>query len=253
MNGPTALQERLFYELFGAPQRSGPGGDLWTERAWRRINGLPPKPRTLELGCGKGLAALSLARQGAEVIGLDLLPAQIQAFGQNAARQGLSHKAQARVGDMARPGFEARSFDLLWSEGALYNLGLDLALKTWLPLLKQGGWLVFSEVVWFTPEPSTKIKAFWQREYPAMSDEATITRKLDQAGLSRVQSFRLPPAAWWDEYYSPLQAKLNQMRRQWGHLEEAQYLFAATEAELDAYQQGHDQYGYAFFLGRLSA
>jgi len=44
------------------------------------------------------------------------------------AKRGLSQRVKAMVKDMARPEQPPGSFDLIWSEGALYNMGLKNAL-----------------------------------------------------------------------------------------------------------------------------
>ena len=45
------------------------------------------------------------------------------------AERGLSQRVSAIVGNMARLGQPLGVFDLIWSEGALYNIGLRDALR----------------------------------------------------------------------------------------------------------------------------
>jgi SAM-dependent methyltransferase len=52
------------------------------------------------------------------------------------------------VGDMAQPEMPPESFDLIWSEGALYNIGIENALRICHGLLHPGGYLAFTDAVW---------------------------------------------------------------------------------------------------------
>ncbi|GAM56739.1 probable transcription regulator [Vibrio ishigakensis] len=42
--------------------------------------------------------------------------------------------------------FEEDSFDVLWSEGAVYNIGFETGIRDWRKYLKSGGTLVVSEL-----------------------------------------------------------------------------------------------------------
>ena len=53
-----------------------------------------------------------------------------------------------RDGRRQGPGCEAdtlRALDLIWSEGAIYNIGFEQGVRDWRPFLKEGGVLVASE------------------------------------------------------------------------------------------------------------
>ena len=45
---------------------------------------------------------------------------------------------------MAKPDLPPDSFDLIWSEGAFYNIGIACALDVCRPLLRAGGYLAFT-------------------------------------------------------------------------------------------------------------
>ncbi|MGH1395846.1 MAG: hypothetical protein ACRAVC_17745 [Trichormus sp.] len=70
------------------------------------------------------------------------------------------------------------SVDLLWSEGAAYNLGFEQALKLWRPLLANNGIAVVSELSWFSDQVPESAIAYWNTAYPMMGSEAeNIHRK----------------------------------------------------------------------------
>ncbi len=69
---------------------------------------------------------------------------------------------------MAAPGLPPASFDLAWSEGALYNIGIDNALRVCGGLLRAGGCLAFTDAVWLTDNPPSEVKASFEDDYPTM-------------------------------------------------------------------------------------
>ncbi len=52
-------------------------------------------------------------------------------------------------------------FDLIWSAGALYFLGVTDGLTGWRAALAPGGAVAFSEPCFFTDTPSDAARAFW--------------------------------------------------------------------------------------------
>ena len=55
---------------------------------------------------------------------------------------------------------------LIWSEGAIYNIGFERGLKEWRRFLKEGAYLAVSEASWFTEKRPAEIETFWQDAYP---------------------------------------------------------------------------------------
>ncbi len=54
--------------------------------------------------------------------------------------------------------FEPESFDLLWSEGSIFIIGLERGLKEFLTFIKPNGYLAFTEMCWFTTDPQDEIR-----------------------------------------------------------------------------------------------
>ena len=55
---------------------------------------------------------------------------------------------------MEQLAFAPESLDVIWAEGAIYNIGFSRGIREWRPLLKKDGYLVVSEISWLT-EPGT--------------------------------------------------------------------------------------------------
>jgi ubiquinone/menaquinone biosynthesis C-methylase UbiE len=72
-----------------------------------------PGQRWLDIGTGTGAVALHAARAGADVTGVDLAPASIEAARKNAAAQGLQVRFQ--TGDAEALPYQDASFDVVCS------------------------------------------------------------------------------------------------------------------------------------------
>ena len=58
--------------------------------------------------------------------------------------------------------------DLLWSEGAAYNIGFGNALATWSWALTSGGLVVVSELSWLKEQAPAGAREFFRSGYPEM-------------------------------------------------------------------------------------
>ena len=94
------------------------------------IPSLPNGPRVLDVGCGPGKQTVELLRSGAGiVVALDFLPEMIERVNAEAEIEGVSDRLETVVQDMKEMTFPASSFDVIWSEGAIYNLGFEVGLR----------------------------------------------------------------------------------------------------------------------------
>jgi len=75
--------------------------------------------RVLEVGCGMGLHAETMARAGALVTAVDLTPTAVDRTRQRFALKGL--RADVRVCDAEHLDFPDNSFDFVWSWGVIHH------------------------------------------------------------------------------------------------------------------------------------
>jgi SAM-dependent methyltransferase len=241
-------QRAVFFDVHTGLPREAPGSAASTERAL----GLIPDPdsitRVLDIGCGPGAQTLDLARllPGAHITAIDLHAPYLAALNRAAAAAGLGPRIETRAADMAALPFEDGAFDLIWCEGAAYNMGVPAALAAWKPLLAPGGALAFTEAVWLKPDPPAPVRAMWA-EYPAMTDVATCRRLVAQAGYRLRGDFVLPASDWWT-YYTPMEERLERLRKQYSGDAAALAVLAESAAEIATYRNYGDFYGYAFFV-----
>jgi SAM-dependent methyltransferase len=248
-----AMGQEILFEVFEALPRGGPGDAETTRRALALVAALPERPRVLDLGCGPGPAAtLDLAGRidGARVVGLDLHEPFAREVGRKARETGLGDRVFGVRADMGAPPFAAASFDIVWSEGALYQVGFAHGVCLCRELLRAGGRLVCSEAVWLRDDPPEDLRRFWDREYPAISGIETTLERVRAAGLSIVGHFTLPASAWWTDLYTPMGARLAALRDRHAGDAAAQGALDEMQAEVDLYRRHGDSYGYEMIVAR---
>lgn len=239
----------LFLEVYGTLPRAGPGGDAHTTRALQLVPG-PPARTVLDLGCGPGPQTACLARllPEAQILALDVVTDLVDAANQRFRAARLGPRVHALVADMAHPPVARSSQDLIWCEGAIYFMGITAALRTWRPLLRPGGTVAFTEPIWLTEAPPDELMGWWQSEYPSITDLTGVRSEVDRAQYRTVSTFALPPSAWWDEYYGPMQVRIEALRARLPGDAAAQEVVRAAETEIDVFRRFADHYSYAFFV-----
>ena len=239
----------LFYELYDNTPRQGPGSRETTEEAFRLCRGLTPQPSILDLGCGVGAQTLDLARaSGGRILAVDNHQPFLAKLDQTATAQGMHDRIEARLGDMAEPGFPEAPFDLVWSEGAVYIIGFDKGLTLWRDLLKPGGCLAVTEVSWLRPDIPAQCREYWQENYPAIQEMEANLAAAQRSGYEVLADFTLPERCWLAEYYTPLEKRLEEMSRKYPGDEAAEAVVEMTRTEIRMYESYSDYYGYQFYV-----
>lgn len=119
---------------------------------------------------------------GGFVTALDTHRPYLHELGRRARAAGLEARINAQHGSMENLSFEDESFELIWSEGAIYNIGFDRGLTEWRRLLIPNGSLAVTELTWLEPEAPDQVRAFWQEGYPAMRSVEDNLVALERAG-----------------------------------------------------------------------
>ncbi|WP_426734272.1 SAM-dependent methyltransferase [Myxococcus faecalis] len=241
--------DEAFFTLYSDLPRLGPGSDACTREALGRLPSLPPTPRVVDLGCGNGRQTLALAEAlRTSILAVDLHPPFLQQLEQDARARGLQAFIQTRCQDMGALDLPHESVDLLWSEGAIYHLGFGPGLTRWRPLLAPGGLAAITECTWLTDTRPAEAVEFWAQGYPTMGTVEENRAAALAAGMEVLDTFTLPPSAWWDDYYTPL---LERARRLAPTADEPlRQVIASAHSETDLYRHHGHAYGYVFYLLR---
>jgi len=241
----------LLVELHEGLPRLGPGNAESTLRALALCEHLPVAPDILDVGCGTGAQTLDLSSEtDGQLTAVDLFPSFLARLDAERERRGLEHRIRTRVADMNDLPFDEASFDLIWSEGAVYIMGFDHGLAKWRALLRPRGYLVVSEVSWFKASPPAELREFWDQHYPAIrSVEDNLTAAVE-LGWQTVGNFHLPVSAWTNDYYGALRERLPVFRAANTADRDAQEVADMTEYEMSLMDRYSDWYGYEFFVFR---
>ena len=241
----------LFYELFSGLPRQGPGTAASTRRALGLVPDVGPATRVLDVGCGTGAQTLVLAGSSpARILAVDNHSPFIDELNRKAQQRGLADRLEARVADMRELDFADGAFDLIWCEGAIYNVGVEAGLRDWRRLLRRGGHVAFTDACWRKPDPPAECAAFWNQEYPAIRGTSALLNAAEACGYETVGHFPLPAAAWWDDYYRPLQDNVTAFRKRYRDAPDAQELADQCQNEIDIWHAYSEFYSYEFVVLR---
>ena len=114
----------------------------YTRKAFRM---LPPlvKPRILDIGCGTGVSTLELARLSrGDIVAVDIKKNSLDRLASRAKKEGLSESIEVVHASMLDMVFPTHCFEIIWSEGAITNIGFERGVKEWRDLLAPEGFLV---------------------------------------------------------------------------------------------------------------
>jgi len=241
---------RIFFEIHQDNPQEGPGDFASTRRAFSLIEDLAPLPHILDAGCGPGRQTLDLCRlTKGNIIAVDFHKPYVDALQRKSKALGLTHQITVLQGDMANLQFQPQTFDLIWSEGAIYNVGFKTGLKLWKPLLKKAGYVAVTEVAWLGSDVPDKLKAFWDSAYPQIQDIVGNIADIRAAGYQPVAHFTLPESAWWD-YYRAIEKRVMLMKEKYKNNSCALEVLEAEMREIDLYRRYSDYYGYVFFVAQ---
>jgi SAM-dependent methyltransferase len=242
---------KLICEYYANLERQGPGSPEATLTALGFIDNLTSQSQIADIGCGTGGQTLVLAgRTQGRITGIDLFPAFIDLFNANAKRLHFEDRVRGVTGSMEALPFRDEELDLIWSEGAIYNIGFKRGLSEWHRFLKPGGHIAVSEASWFTRERPAEIDDFWRDAYPEIDTIPNKVAQMQDAGYVPVATFILPETCWTDNFYKPQHALQTAFLEKHKGNKTAEELVANQRREAQLYDQYNAYYGYVFYIGR---
>jgi SAM-dependent methyltransferase len=233
-------------------ERQGPGSKNDTLKALGFLN-LPShkKLKVADIGCGSGGQTITLAKTlNAHITAVDLSPEFLNELNIKAQKLGFTNKIITLEKSMDNLQFNTAEFDLIWSEGAIYNIGFEHGLKIWKDHLKIGGYLAVSEITWLTQSRPRAIEEFWNAEYPEINTASAKIGQLEQNGYALEGYFYLSPDSWINYYYEPMQNRFESFLRRHNNSAPAKKIIADHKAEIDLYYKYKDFYSYGFYIAR---
>lgn len=244
----------LIVDLHCTMQRQGPGSTSDTLRALGFMSEYLPKNLSIaDIGCGSGGQTITLARHiDGHITAVDLFPGFLEELESRSTKQGLSEKITTVKASMDSLPFSDASYDLIWSEGAIYNIGFENGIRLWRPFIKDGGYLAVSEITWITNTRPKEIEDFWTGAYSGIDTAANKIIQLERNGFSLAGYFHLSPSSWLKEYYTPLQDALKPFLAKHNFSELATKVAREHNEEIELYRRYQEYYSYGFYVARKS-
>jgi SAM-dependent methyltransferase len=232
--------------LFGGMEKLGPGDNAHTLHVLRLL----PKQQfrvIVDAGCGTGRQTLALAKELDTLVhGIDSHQPFLDDLARRAREAKVERLVQTHCMDMRDIPRVFPNIDLLWSEGAAYNIGFSDALAIWASALISDGFAVISELSWLGGQAPDAAREFFRSGYPAMQSVQSNMAVAERAGYKVLATHTLPRQAWVDGYYDVL---LPRAKALLDHPDPSVRGFAAeTVREIEVFQCSADSYGYVFYV-----
>lgn len=145
------------------------------------------KIRILDIGTGTGYFAILLAKEGHEVVGIDLTPMMIQKAKELSAKNGVD--AQYVVMDAQALEFSDESFDMVISRNLTWTLpDPEKAYREWFRVLKKGGILLNFDACY---GKSVTLKTADQEEQ-VVSAKMEVQEKQNVSAKAKVHEEKIP-------------------------------------------------------------
>lgn len=244
---------QLLIDLHQGTIHQGPGSEATTLKAFG-LTGLDPNAHLTigDFGCGTGSAAIALAHHlpNATIQSVDLCTEFIDVLQQQIQKHQLTDRLFTFTDSIDNLPFTEESFDLIWSEGAIYNIGFEAGLKYWRRFLRDRGFIAVSEITWLTATRPTAIDEYWQNEYPEIDTAANKLSVIERQGFSPIAFFVLSPDCWLEHYYGPLEQGFSKFLERHEHSVQAQTLLTNQQQEIALYRTYQGYFSYGFYIAQ---
>ena len=176
------MDVNLICSMFEGLPRQGPGMDEATAFAFSFLPSDAKRGKILDIGCGSGMQDLALARicPDCEITASDIHQPFLDDLCDRAKKAGLDGRITTRQASMDNLPFDDESFDIIWAEGSSFIIGILPALQTWKKFLKPDGYMMISDLTWFTDSPSEECKKFFNEISPDMFSISQIEEMIQK-------------------------------------------------------------------------
>jgi len=156
----------------------------YTRKAYSLLPGIK-NPQILDVGCGTGIPTIELQKiSKGHVIGIDIDERSLGILRRRIIDKGLNDKVSVLNVSIPMMNFPKESFDIIWSEGAVFVIGFENSIKSWRKFLKPNGFLVLHDDI---KNKTKKIES------------------IEKYGYKLEAEFDLSFEIWWNEYYSKIE------------------------------------------------
>lgn len=231
--------------------RQGPGSPEVTLKALSFIENLNDIAQVLDLGCGSGGQTMTLAQNiSGKIIGVDQFSEFIDAFNENAKKYNCQDRVSGTVGSMESLPFSKGQFDLIWSEGAIDNIGFERGLSYWNGFLRKGGYVAVTCPSWFTTNHPSEVEKFWTDAGSRLDSIDYNISVMQRTGYIPVASFILPQSCWFQNYFAPREEAEKQLLKKYSGNKTLEAFMGSNQYEVELFSKYSEYYGYVFYIGK---
>ena len=241
MNAPNPIDL-----LFTGMDKLSPGDDSLSLYVLRSL----PQHRfevVVDAGCGAGRQTFVLADELKTLVhAVDSYQPFLDRLRHRAKEKNFAQLVRTHWMDMKDIPRVFPTIDLLWAEGAAYNIGFANALASWARVIRQNGFAVISELCWLRDKIPDVVREFFRLGYPEMQSVEHNIATAEKAGYKIFNIYPLPKEAWVKDYYDTLEPRAKSLVR---HSDIAVRDFAIeTLKEIGTFKDAQDSYGYVFYV-----
>jgi ubiquinone/menaquinone biosynthesis C-methylase UbiE len=243
---------QLLVDLHVNNKRQGPGSDETVRKILSILN--IDKNSELEMadiGCGTGASSIEILKNtNFKITAVDFLPEFLEKLDAVAIEQGFDNRIKTVEADMGNLPFQDEQFDLIWSEGAIYNIGFKKGVAEWKRFLKKNGYMVLTEITWLKNDTPEEIKNHWNTEYPEIDFAENKKKILRDGGFELIDYSVLPENCWIDEYYTPLENGFDNFLERNSNSEDARKIVEENKREIELYKKYKDCFSYGVYVAK---
>lgn len=242
----------LLVDFHKNAERQGPGSSDETLKALELIDLSQNKDlRIADLGCGTGGQTITVAQNvDGKVYAVDLFADFLNILKEKSKEYGVYEKINILEESMENLPFDKEYFDIIWSEGAIYNIGFEAGIRKWKEYLKPDGYLSVSEITWITNSRPKEIEDFWNHQYPEIDTASNKIKTLEDNGYTLVGYFYLAQDSWIKNYYNPIEDRFRAFLENHNNSEMAQNIIKEYKKEIRIYKRYKDYYSYGFYIAK---
>lgn len=242
----------LIVDLHKNSVRQGPGSEQETLKALECLNLSDDKQILMaDIGCGAGQQTITLAQNcNASIFAIDIFPEFLEKLNLNSKQLKLDAKIKTINVSMDELPFENEQLDVVWAEGAIYNIGFENGIKKWKKFIKKQGYLAVSEITWITDTRPKEIEDFWMREYPEISIASHKINILEQNGFSLMGYFIIKEESWIQNYYKLLEDDFEDFLLRNNNSPLAQKVLQDYKFEIELFRKFKDYFSYGFYIAK---
>ncbi len=186
------------------------------------------QPRILDVGCGTGVSTLEIAQMcDGSIVAVDMDRGALDILSNRFKKKGLADRLEILQASMEKMMFPPHSFELIWSEGAIADIGFELGLNEWRDFLVPEGYHVVHDVI---------------------TDLQRKTELICTCGYALLGQFELSQEIWWNEYYAPLRKQLEECQGMDSLSERDRHEMRVAEQEIEAFDYDDDRFASVFFV-----